>query len=349
MNACFPFYNHRPSRRSPPPTPLHTPLRSATFSTTGLADLPYYCNKRHARTLTQVFYSETTSVCCASSAEAVNSKYRRTMEDAYRVVDGYDGNPDHGFFAVYDGHGGRDMALYLETELEKQIAAEIKAKPDGSVEECLASAFLLTDMESHKEGLEKSGSGSTAVVCLLRTGEAGRVAEEEGKKYLYAANCGDARAVLCNGGTALRASYDHKAGDPLEIARIEEAGGFVSNKHGSHRVLGFLAVARSFGDHALKKFVPATPFTAQYELTEESEFVIIACDGVWDVLEDQEAVELVREHVAGWVGTPAAAAEGKEEKTADPRAMAADMLVEAALDKGSRDNITCICVFLSKS
>ena len=57
--------------------------------------------------LMQVFYRDTTSVCCASSAEAVNSRYRRTMEDAYRVVDGYDGNPDHGFFAVYDGHGGR--------------------------------------------------------------------------------------------------------------------------------------------------------------------------------------------------------------------------------------------------
>ena len=120
------------------------------------------------------------------------------------------------------------------------------------MEECLRAAFLLTDVECRDTG--EQASGSTAAVCIVR-----RVAA---KRYVYTANVGDARAVLCHAGVAVRLSHDHKATDACERARVEASGGFVIRK----RVMGVLAVARSFGDFVLKKYVPAEPYTSTTKL-----------------------------------------------------------------------------------
>lgn len=93
---------------------------------------------------------------------------------------------------------------------------------------------------------------------------------------LYAANAGDARAVLCRNGEALRLTYDHKGSDAQESKRITDAGGFVMN----NRVNGVLAVTRSLGDSAMKDFVVGAPYTTETELGNTDEFLIIACDGV---------------------------------------------------------------------
>lgn len=163
-------------------------------------------------------------------------------------------------------------------------------------------------------------------------------------------------------------AQDHKATDIVERARIEAAGGFVVRK----RVMGVLAVARSFGDFVLKKFVSAEPYTSTTKLDvtvrrgggaggaagavarrscpppaalpppppshtrarPQSQFIIIACDGIWDVLEDQEAVDMVREHIGG---SPPAQAKVRS---------AAQVLIDAALAKGTSDNVTALVVFL---
>jgi serine/threonine protein phosphatase PrpC len=122
--------------------------------------------------------------------------------------------------------------------------------------------------------------------------------------------------------------------------------------------MGVLAVARSFGDFVLKKFVSAEPYTSSTKLdvtvrrsplrrhrswfaslltrppapSTQSQFIIIACDGIWDVIEDQEAVDMVREHL-----TSATLAKQKT---------AAQVLIDAALSKGSSDNVTALVVFL---
>ena len=100
------------------------------------------------------------------------------------------------------------------------------------------------------------------------------------RRVLYAANAGDARAVLCRGGEALRLTYDHKGSDAQESKRIMDAGGFVMN----NRVNGVLAVTRSLGDSAMKDFVVGAPYTTETELSSHDEFLIIACDGVRVVL-----------------------------------------------------------------
>lgn len=150
-------------------------------------------------------------------------------------------------------------------------------------------------------------------------------AEGELRRMLYTANVGDARAVLSRNGKAVRLTYDHKGSDKKEVRRIQEAGGFVLN----NRVNGVLAVTRSLGDSAMKEYVVGSPYTSTMELNDADEFLIIACDGLWDVIEDQPAVELIRD-------SPSAQ-------------LAAENLVRHALDNFSHDNVTVLVVKFSGS
>jgi len=109
------------------------------------------------------------------------------------------------------------------------------------------------------------------------------------KRTLYTANVGDARAVLSRGGKAVRLTYDHKGSDAQEAKRIMDAGGFVMN----NRVNGILAVTRSLGDSKMKEFVVGSPYTTETTLGDDDEWLIIACDGLWDVCEDQTAVDII--------------------------------------------------------
>jgi protein phosphatase PTC1 len=96
------------------------------------------------------------------------------------------------------------------------------------------------------------------------------------RRVLYCANAGDARGVLCRAGKAVRLTYDHKGTDKQEAKRIMDAGGFVM----SGRVNGVLAVTRSLGDSSMKEFVVGAPYTTETDLSEDDEFMIMACDGV---------------------------------------------------------------------
>ena len=104
-----------------------------------------------------------------------------------------------------------------------------------------------------------------------------------GNKVVYIANLGDTRAVLSKNGVAERMSYDHKASDPLEVERIRSGGGIVLD----NRVGGSLAITRAFGDHSLKKDgVIAKPYIKKHILRSSDKYMVVASDGVWDVLED---------------------------------------------------------------
>ena len=162
-------------------------------------------------------------------------------------------------------------------------------------------------------------SGCTSITCLLQK-------NEDGGRTLFSANCGDSRAVICRNGKATRLSEDHKASDKSEKTRIEELGGFVLRD----RVLGMLAVSRAFGDHNLKQFVSARPYITKTDLTGDEEFLIVACDGLWDEISDEDAVKLVRENFY---------------KKGESEFRAADALVKNALDEGTKDNVTVMVVF----
>ncbi|OQR96756.1 protein phosphatase 2C [Achlya hypogyna] len=255
--------------------------------------------------------------CCRllSFHEEMNPSKRKTMEDTIRVVDGFMHAPQNGYFAVFDGHGGRGVSAFLQDRLHKTLEAEAARKDGASMEELLERAFIMTDMDCCLEDSSENAGSTAALVTIVQEGT---------ERVLYAANVGDSRVVLCKSGRASRLSQDHKAEDPDEATRIVQSGGFVIQ----NRVAGVLAVSRSFGDRSLKEWVIAKPFVSRTVLDEQVDFVILACDGVWDELDDQEAVNIVL--------------------SLEPleRPQAAKYLVESALEQGSCDNISAVVVFI---
>jgi protein phosphatase PTC1 len=126
----------------------------------------------------------------------------------------------------------------------------------------------------HVDSSAKHDSGNNGPEAIEPRAEGGI------RRVLYTANVGDARAVLCRKGKAVRLTYDHKGSDPQEAKRITDAGGFVMN----NRVNGVLAVTRSLGDASVKEFVVGSPYTTETALDEGDEFLIVACDGVSMIL-----------------------------------------------------------------
>lgn len=110
------------------------------------------------------------------------------------------------------------------------------------------------------------------------------IVRREGKQQvLYVANVGDTRAVLSNNGVAERMSFDHKSTNETEVARIKNGGGIVFG----NRVGGQLAITRAFGDYFLKNDgVIANPYINRHILKSSDKFLVIASDGVWDVIGD---------------------------------------------------------------
>ncbi|KAI5307028.1 Protein phosphatase 2C 1 [Ascosphaera pollenicola] len=144
-------------------------------------------------------------------------------------------------------------------------------------------------------------------------------------RMLYVANVGDSRAIICRNGTATRLTYDHKGSDPHEGRRVADCGGMILN----YRVNGVLAVTRALGDSYMKDLVSGRPYTTETMVNPDTdEFLILACDGIWDVCTDQEAVDLIRDISDAQV--------------------AAQTLVEHALSQFSADNLSCMVVKFDK-
>lgn len=253
-----------------------------------------------------------TSVKNVGIAHDRNARFRRTMEDEHVIVDSFGDNPDNGYFAIYDGHGGRGAVDFTAKHLHKILAEEFVKDPNISPPEALKQAYLATDKQMNEAQIQFSGTTCISVL-LLKKGD---------EKILYAANAGDARAVLNRNGTAHRLSYDHKGSDEGETKRIVDAGGFVV----FNRVNGILAVTRSLGDHAMKDYVIGDPHLLEIKLAPTDTHVIIACDGLWDVASDQEAVDIVVAET-------------------DAQKMSERLLVHA-LKNGSTDNISVMVVIL---
>eukprot|EP00803_Ostreobium_quekettii_P004875 evm.model.scf_1630.5 EVM.evm.TU.scf_1630.5 scf_1630:14575-16489(-) len=195
----------------------------------------------------------------------------------------------------------------------------------GQVEEAIKEAFRLMDGQLMDQE-EAKNTGSTAVVALFSA------------SHLCVANCGDSRAVLSRGGKEYRLTRDHKPELEDEQERIRNCGGKVLDFNGK-RVMGLLAMSRAFGDHCLRDVgVVAEPEVTIIDRCQEDEFLVLGSDGLWDALSDREVCDLARRcfHRA------------KERGAAPETAarVAASVLMRAALDRGSNDNITVTVVDL---
>ncbi|KAL9262438.1 putative protein phosphatase 2C 30, partial [Drosera capensis] len=206
---------------------------------------------------------------------------KETMEDRYRVIMDIKDDPRQAFFTVIDGHGGHAAAEYVAENLGKNIVAALErvAEEDfHGVQQAIRDGYAVTDKEFLAQGL---GSGACASSVLLKDGA------------LHVANVGDCRVVLSRNGVADRLTNDHNLSWQEERSRIEDLGGYVDCHNGVWRVQGSLAVSRAIGDLNLKKWISSEPEVSQIQLTPDCEFLILASDGLWNKVDEQEAVDMI--------------------------------------------------------
>uniref|UniRef100_A0A2R5LLR9 protein-serine/threonine phosphatase n=1 Tax=Ornithodoros turicata TaxID=34597 RepID=A0A2R5LLR9_9ACAR len=213
------------------------------------------------------------------------------MEDAHTHLLSLSEDKDAAFFAVYDGHGGAKVAQYAGSHVHRKIVGQ-PCYQKGDIVEAIKKGFLELDSDMLKDDAMKDElAGTTAVVVLLKDGK------------LYCGNVGDSRAIASVSGQVQQLSFDHKPSNEAETRRIIAAGGWVE----FNRVNGNLALSRALGDFVFKKnekksaeeqIVTAYPDVVVKEITPSHEFLILACDGIWDVLSNEEVVEFVRVRIA---------------------------------------------------
>eukprot|EP00887_Chlorella_sp_A99_P007208 scaffold2.g7208.t1 len=230
---------------------------------------------------------------------------------------------------VQDSASSGNSSSFLECEVDDSGGrVEGVACTSEAIEAALTKAFHITDEEfGNMGGYEHLALvGTTAVVALL------------GTRMIYVANCGDSRAVLSRNGAAVPLTDDHKAAREDETARVEAAGGQILFWNGV-RVMGLLAVSRAIGDHSLRPYVIAEPEVTVISRHTGDELLVMASDGLWDVMTNQEACTLAKKCLQR------ARQRGSSRQSA--ARVAATVLTRAAVDRGSRDNVTVVIVDLS--
>ncbi|XP_058823578.1 probable protein phosphatase 2C T23F11.1 [Topomyia yanbarensis] len=216
--------------------------------------------------------------------------WRIHMEDSHTHILSLPDDPGTAFFAVYDGHGGANIAQYAGKHLHKFVTR--RPEYGNDVKRALQRGFLdIDEAMLNDESLKEQMAGSTAVAVVIKNDR------------LYCANAGDSRAIACIGGKLDVLSFDHKPNNPSELERIKKAGGYVEY----NRVNGYLALSRALGDFSLKRssdklpeeqVVTAYPDVEERQISEDWDFLVIACDGIWDVLPSQSVLEFVQAEIA---------------------------------------------------
>lgn len=233
------------------------------------------------------------------------------------------------FYAIYDGHGGVEAAEFLGQVLFEEILANVIEMPTD-VELAIRKAFV--DMDAllvGKLGSEGLSIGSTAVVVLILD------------RLMYTANVGDAEAFLGRRDRSkgehplpIALTRVHKISDDDEKKRVLACGGQIF----MGRLFGTLAISRAFGDGEMKQpkqpanYVSVEPHISKHELSPDDEFIVMACDGLWDKVTHEEACLYVSKLL--------------HYKTLEE---ATKFLMDEAMDRNTKDNVTIIVISLDWS
>ncbi|XP_015241975.1 PREDICTED: protein phosphatase 1G [Cyprinodon variegatus] len=258
--------------------------------------------------------------CSSASSKADGDAKSRFFDESEESEEGEEEEEEGS-----DEEDGSDEEEADSSEIEEEDVEDSEDEEDEDEEMCLPGV----------DGKEEPGSdsGTTAVVALIRG------------KQLIVANAGDSRCVVSERGKAVDMSYDHKPEDEVELTRIKNAGGKVTMEG---RVNGGLNLSRAIGDHFYKRnktlppeeqMISAMPDVKVLTLNEDHDFMVIACDGIWNVLSSQEVVDFVSERI-------------KPDKDGKTRALSS--IVEELLDHclapdtsgdgTGCDNMTCMII-----
>jgi len=248
------------------------------------------------------------------------------MEDEYSAV--LDHEPGHHFFAIFDGHGGKDVAQYCSGRAH-QVYFNVRAEhPDWNATQIWTSAYALLDKEIQEnlaiEDADCEGATSTTVhLHILNTG----------KFQLSVANVGDSKAVLIDDNDFRVLSETHRPTNESEEKRVKSEGGRITGER-NKRLNGRLAVTRALGDHLMKKTTKglcSVPFVQDVITLDDTvqSVIVMASDGLWDVVPESLITHTVRSSVESATGI-------------------AEKLKGLALQHRSMDNIAVVVVKIKR-
>ena len=232
------------------------------------------------------------------------------------------------YFGVYDGHGGKLVSKFLKNNLHKYFTSKkiqnIKEMNNKSISEYIYKVFNKVQSKLEKEHpIAVNHCGSTAVSVL-------NYKDKNNDNILWVMNAGDSRALLCNyQDKAIQLSFDHKPNVKNERERILGLGGKPSFDGLDWRISG-LSLSRSFGDLDARPYITHKPEIHKYKINKTDKFLVLACDGLWDVLSNQIVVKYINNL-----------------KNKNFKGNYSKSLAEYAYKKGSYDNISVLVYFFN--
>ncbi|KAH9184665.1 hypothetical protein AeNC1_013357 [Aphanomyces euteiches] len=253
--------------------------------------------------------------------------WRSSMEDTHVAQTEMPGFKGCSIFAVFDGHGGKLVAQESAQRLVDTLTTTLDdTKSPMAIGDALERTYFKIDddlRELDRIDLGEDQSGCTAIAAFIND------------RHVIVANTGDSRGVLATAGnTVIPMSMDHKPNNPTERSRIEKAGGVVRN----NRVNGDLAVSRALGDFYFKERsdlspeeqqVSAEPDIKVQDRSADNEFLLLACDGVWDAMSNEEACSYVRSLMA---------------RGESNLGLICEEVLDHCLSLGSRDNMSIVLI-----
>ena len=282
---------------------------------------------------------ESKNYCFLSYAynEYDNIPNRKSMEDFHCIKKNLlNNNNNNGlvisYFAIFDGHGGKEVSLFLSQHFHNVLFYQLKNinnfedSEDNLIKiiSLINNSFLLIDKKILNDPSLKDDVGSTAtIVFLFKLGY-----EEFFSKYLICANIGDSKGYILSPKKMSQITKDHNCFNENEVARVKKNGGVVFN----NRVYGTLMLTRSLGDKEMKKHgVICEPDFFWKKIDDDDKFIIIASDGLWDTLNENDVIEYGEKY-----GNKLSSEEFSKK------------IVKLAVRKGTKDNVSCIVIKLNK-
>ena len=294
--------------------------------------------------------------------------WRRTMEDAHLVALNQGPDKNTHIFGVFDGHGGREVAMYVKNHF-CSIFLSNKNYQNGNIKTALIESFIQLDQElqspqgmkeltiEHKQFIEEFdlkqakedfynnfntnkgyidnlafNIGCTANVLIIY------------KNDMYFANSGDSRSILLRNGEAISMSIDHKPELPNEFERIRKAGGIIKDG----RVNGALNLSRSIGDFQFKmrrdlkpkeQIVTCYPDVLFESLSNHDDYIIMGCDGIWECITNEAISDYIYDKIHNNPGISLG--------TILEELFERNVALDSESEKGS-DNMTCLLIQLKK-
>uniref|UniRef100_A0A6C0LZ60 PPM-type phosphatase domain-containing protein n=1 Tax=viral metagenome TaxID=1070528 RepID=A0A6C0LZ60_9ZZZZ len=233
------------------------------------------------------------------------------------------------YFGLFDGHGGNHVSKYLKKNLRQYFITsdiQIEVGKSKSCDKYINKVFDFVQNKLTDYHLPSKATGSTALLSLFYTCN--------NHNMVKVVNLGDCRTVACNlDNIAIPLTKDHKPTSFDEFNRINEMGGQITQEKNDDPRINGLAVSRAFGDLDSKPHVSHLPDVYDYD-TRKFKFIIMGCDGIWDVVSNQDAVDLVLSEM------------DLAKKDPKVKRNIAAKLTQFAYDKGSQDNLTVIVIFI---